>query len=260
MSSTPNLNANEADDALVARADERLAHAYEKIAEADEQLARLTEHLSKMEHEATHHAPAEPRPKPSRGGSALRGLFGLLSAACIIAAAFVLQSSYGDAAKLVIYRWAPHFVSALWLPPEKSVLPAQPTPAAVVQLATADAALPQAAPSAPATARDVAPAPPEVAQLLQEMTRALANVEQGIEQLKAEQERMSSDNAKIVEQLRANQEQMTSLMAKTSEQSPAKTSALLPRPSPTHKPVSTQPSPQARAQPRTPVQLAPEDQ
>jgi hypothetical protein len=259
MSSTPNLNANEAEDALVARADERLAHAYKQIAEADEQLARLTEHLSKMEHDAARHPPAEPRPKPSRGGSALRGLVGLLSAACIIAAAFVLQSSYGDAAKPVIYRWAPHFVSTLWLQPEKSGLPAQPSPSAI-RLATAEATVPQATPSVRTTAQDVAPAAPDVAQLLQEMTRALANVEQGIEQLKAAQEQMSGDNAKIVEQLRANQEQVTSLIAKTSEQSPApKTSALLPRPSPTRKPASTPSSPQARAQPRTPVQLAPED-
>src|SRR5579871_2664191 len=249
MNSTPNLNANEADDALVARADERLAHAYEKIAEADEQLARLTEHLSKMEHDAARNTPAESRPKPSRGGSTLRGVIGLLSAACIIAAAFVSQSSYGEVAKPVIYRWAPHFVSTLWLPSQKSALPAQPSPSAV-QLASAEAAPLQATPSVPTTAREVAPAPPEVAQLLQEMTRALANVEQGIDQLKAAQERMSSDNARIVEQLKVNQEQMTSLIAKSSEQSQVpKASSTVPRPNPTRKPALTQSSPQSRAQP-----------
>jgi hypothetical protein len=262
MNSTPSLTANEAEDALVARADERLAHAYEKIAQADEQLARLTEHLSEMEHDATHHDPAVPRQKPSRGGSALRGLIGLLSAACIIVAAFLSQSSYGDAAKLVIYQWAPNLASTLWLPPEKSGLAGQPSPSAA-QLATAQAAPPQATASGRTTAQDAAPAPPEVAQLLQEMTRVLANVEQGIAELKAGQERMASDSAKVVEQLRTNQEQMTRLIAKTSEQSLApKTSAPLPRPiaSPTRKPIPTQPAPQARARPRPPVQLEPEDQ
>src|SRR6516162_1045716 len=36
---------------------------------------------------------------PLRGGSALRGLIGLLLAACIFAAAFASQSSYGGAAE-----------------------------------------------------------------------------------------------------------------------------------------------------------------
>src|SRR6516225_10386036 len=98
MNSTPDLKANAADDALAARADERLAHAYKQIADADDQLARLTEQLSRMEHDDI------PRSEPSRGGSALRGLIGLLFAACIIVAAFVSQSSYGEPARLVISR------------------------------------------------------------------------------------------------------------------------------------------------------------
>ena len=39
---------------------------------------------------------------PLLGGSALRGLIGLLLAACIFAAAFASQSSYGGAAKQII--------------------------------------------------------------------------------------------------------------------------------------------------------------
>jgi hypothetical protein len=266
MNSTPNPSANEADDALVARADKRLAHAYEQIAQADEQLARLTEHLSKMEHDTPHHAAVAPQRKPSRGGAALRGLIGLLSAAGIVIAAFVSQSSYGDAAKLAVYHWAPHLVSTLWLPPEKSGLPGQPSPSAI-QVATAEAAPLQATAAVRTAVQDAAPTPPEVAQLLQEMTRALANVEQGVEELKAGQERMANDNAKVAEQLRASQEQITLLVAKTSEiaktseQSPAPkaSGAPLPRPSPTRKPVSTHLPPQARSQPQTPVQLEPED-
>jgi hypothetical protein len=249
MNSTPNLTTTEADDALIAHADARLARAYEQIAHADAQLARVTEKLSRIEHDATRHPAAVPRRKPSRGWSALRGLIGLLLAACVGVAAFASQSSYGDAAKLIISQWAPHLVSTSSLPLEKSALPAQPNPSTVQVARAVEAAPPQATPSAPATAQDVAPivAPtsPELAQLLQTLTRVLTNVEQGIEHLKAGQERMANDNAKVVEQLRANQEQVARLIAKTSEQNPGpKTSAPLPR-----KPVPTHSSPQARAQP-----------
>src|SRR6516225_2037273 len=127
MNSPLNLKAAEADDALVARADERLAHAYEQIARADEQLARVTEQLSRMEHDVARHPSVLPAPKPSRGRPALRGFIGLLLAACIAVAAFAAQSPYGDAIKLTISRWAPRLVSTASLPPEKSELPAQPS-------------------------------------------------------------------------------------------------------------------------------------
>src|SRR5215472_15182748 len=98
MNSTPDFKTNEADDALAARADERLVHAYKQIADADEQLARLTDHLSKMERDDVSKIEHDdvPRRQPPRDGSALRGVIGLLSAAFIIVAAFVSQSSYGD--------------------------------------------------------------------------------------------------------------------------------------------------------------------
>jgi hypothetical protein len=271
MNSTADLNATEAEDALIARADKRLAHAYEQVALADEQLARVTEQLSRMEHDATRHPPAVPGRRPSRGRPVLRGLIGLLLAACIAAAAFASQSSHGDAVKLMISEWAPQLISTRSLPLERSEAPAQPSPSAV-PLAAAEAAPPQATLSAPATAQGVAPtvAPTssELALLLQEMTRVLANVEQGVEQLKAGQERMTSDNAKVVEQLRASQEQMTRLIAKASEQNLApknlapKTSAPPPQPvaSPTRKPLPTHSSSQARAQPQTPVHLEPKEQ
>ena len=47
MNSTTAPKAAEPDDALAARADERLVHAYAEIARADEQLARLNEQLSR---------------------------------------------------------------------------------------------------------------------------------------------------------------------------------------------------------------------
>jgi len=264
MNSTPDLKATEADDALVARTDERLAHAYEQIARADEQLARVTEQLSRMEHDAARHPSVLLAPKPSRGGTAVRGLAGLLLAACIAVAAFAVQSPYGDAIKLTISRWAPGLVSTASLPPEKSGLPAQPS-ASTVQVAAVGAAPPQATPSAPAIAQDVAPtvAPPspDLAEMMQAMTRVLASVEQGVEQLKVRQEQMTSDNAKVVEQLRATQEQMARLVARTPENPAPRTSAPPPRPiAGAPKPISTRSSPQARAQPRTPVQLAPDEQ
>jgi len=276
MNSPLNLQAAEADNVLVARADERLAHAYEQIARADEQLARVTEKLSKMEDDAMRDPPAALRLKPSRGGAALRGLIGLLLAACIVVAAFASKSTYGDAAKLMISRWAPQLVSTLSLRPEKAVPSAQPSHAAVQTAAAAEPAPLQATPSSPAAAQDgpptVAPTSPEPAQLMQTMIRALSNVEQGIQELKAGQERMASDNARLAEQLRASQEQMTRLLSRASDQnlgpkasapqtSASQTSAPAARQvaSQARKPVPTRSAPQARVQP-PPVRLDPEEQ
>jgi uncharacterized coiled-coil protein SlyX len=271
MNSTPDLKPPEADDVLVARADERLAHAYEQIARADEQLARVTEKLSKMEQDAARHPAAVPRRKPSRGGSALRGLIGLLLAACIAVAAFASRSSYGDAAKVMISQWAPHLVSTLALPAEKSGLAAQPSPAAV-KVAAAEPAPQQAATSSPVTAQDgaptVAPASPEPAQLMLTMISLLSNVEQGIEELKAGQERMANDNARLVDQLRASQEQMTRLLARTSDQNLGPKTSAPPTSgapsrqisSPARKPVPVRSAPQARAQPPARVLLDHEEQ
>src|SRR5215470_10750248 len=91
MNSTSTPKPIEPDNALIARADERLAHAYEQIARADEQLARITEQLAKMEHEAAPPASAGPSPPPSPGGLALRARVGLVLAACIVVAALLLQ-------------------------------------------------------------------------------------------------------------------------------------------------------------------------
>src|SRR5437660_9741771 len=112
MNSTPNPQAIAPDDALIARADERLAHAYQQIAHADEQLARVNEQLSRLDHDAARPPSAVLGRLPSRGRPALRGLIGLLLAACIFVAAFVSQSSYGDAAKLIVARWAPQLILA----------------------------------------------------------------------------------------------------------------------------------------------------
>jgi len=67
------------------------------------------------------HAAAVRGQRPSRGGPALRGLIGLLLAACIFGAAFVWHSSYGGgAAKLIIARWAPQLIPTPSGSPEKT--------------------------------------------------------------------------------------------------------------------------------------------
>jgi hypothetical protein len=96
---TPDPTAIEADDVLNARADYN--------AGADEQFARVTEEGLSLEPDAPHHSSAELPRRSTHSRPWLRGIIGLVLAACIIAAAFISQSSYGDAARLLIARWTP---------------------------------------------------------------------------------------------------------------------------------------------------------
>ena len=262
MDPTVMPKSTEADHVLASRADERLAHAYEQIASADEQLARLTEKLARMEQEAPRRPQVVPARKPSRGRPALRGFIGLLAAVCVAGVALVSQSSYGEAARPVIARWAaPYVGSASWLPQAKPDLAERTAPSGV-RLASTEATPVQATPSAQAGPQGIASptaalTPAELAQLLQTMARDLATVQQGIEQLKANQEQLASDNAKAVEQFKASQEQMTRLVARVSEQEQrARLPAPPPRPiaEPARRPAPAQASSQARAQP---MQLQP---
>jgi predicted FMN-binding regulatory protein PaiB len=270
MNSTAATKAIAPDDVVVARADERLVHAYDQIARADEQLARLNEQLARLENEAKHQpSAAVVSHRPSRGGPALRGIIGVLLAACVFALAFVSQSSYGEAARSTVARWAPQLlVLPSWI--EKPDEAAQPDPS-TVQLAAATVGLPQSLPSVQTAAQDPAPAAPstaELAQMLQTMTRDLANLEQGIGQLKANQEQIARDSAKAAEELKASQEQMTRLIARLSDSRvaepnlrprPSTTSALAVPPSAAPRPVPVRQSPQARPRPQAPIQLQPDD-
>jgi hypothetical protein len=284
MNSTPTPKAIEPHNALIALADEQLAHAYEQIARADGELARLSEQLAKMERDAARPPSAEPGPQlpprrpalravgqmerdaarpPSAGlwprRAGLRALVGLPLAACIVVAALVLQSSYGGGTKPVVARWAPQLVSTPSSPPENAPLPAQPAPS-IVQAAAAEAAPPQATPVAQIAPQNAAPtataALPDHAQLLQTMARDLANVERNIEQLKANQQQIASDNSKAikaVEELKASQEEIKRVLARVSEQNLPKTSSPPTQPTPTlRKPERTLRSPYARARPRIP--------
>lgn len=228
MNSMQKPEAIEPDNVFITRADEQLARAYRQITSADEQLAHVTEQLSKLERDAARRPPAARGRGPTRAGPALRGLTGLLVAACIFAAAFVLQSSHGDAARLTIARWAPQLLSTPLMekpgPDAQSGLP-------VVQLAQAESQVLPPTTSTEGAGQDAAPISPDLAPLLQTMARDLATLQQGFEQLKASQDQMAADNAKAVEQLKANQEQMARLIAKGSEQNlRPRTLAPLPRP------------------------------
>jgi hypothetical protein len=263
MDSTVMPKSTEADDALTARADERLAHAYDQIARADEQLARLTAQLARMEQDTARHPSAIPpaavlRQPPPRG--TLRGFVGLLAATCIIGAALISWSDYGEAVRPIIARWvAPYISSVSWLAPATPQPPAQPGPSSVRVATAGPAPLLAAAQAGPpdSASPTSALASPELAQLLQTMARDLATVQRGIEELKANQERFAGENAKAVEQVKASQEQVARLVAKVSEkpseQDPrARTAAPPPQPiaNPARKPVPSQ----ARAQP---LQLQP---
>jgi hypothetical protein len=262
MNSTPNPAIGNPDAVLTARADERLAHVHEQLARADEQLARVTEQLSTMEHEAARHPSALSGPRLSRDRPALRGLVGFVLAACICAAAFALQSPYGEAVRPMIAQWAPNLISTSSSWSANPGNSAQPSPS-TVRLAAVEATPSQPLPSsAPAPAQDVAPTPapmsPELTQLLQTMAHDIATLEQGIEQLKANQEQMAADNARAIEQLKASQEQTASLVAK-----PPRPDTRAKTPTPSPRPVANatpkpQPS-QARAH-APPVQLQPKQQ
>ena len=220
MESAAMPKSSEADQILASRADERLAHAYAQIAGADEQLARLTEQLARLEQESARRPQAVPVRKPSRGRPVLRGLIGLLAAACIAGVAFVIAVVLwrrGEARHRPV-GWFGFVVAAGKAAAGRAAGSSQAFawPRRTARLPPTTL-LAQAGPQGGA-APTPALTPAELAQLLQTMARDLTTVQQGIEQLKASQEQLTGDNAKIAEQFRASQEQMTRLVAKVSEQ------------------------------------------
>jgi uncharacterized coiled-coil protein SlyX len=236
MNSTAAPKEIEPHDALIARADERLAHVREQIARADEQLARVTEQLAKMERDSARPPTAGPDPQSPLRRPGLRAQVAFPMAACIVVAALVLQSSFGGAAKLVVARSSPQLASTPSSLPENPPFPARPAPSKV-QVAAAEATRPQATPVAQTAPQDAAPtateASPDQTQLLQTIARGLAKVERDIEDLKA------------------SQEEMKRVLAKVSEQNMPKTSLPPTQPTPTlRKPERT--LPHVRARPRTP--------
>lgn len=167
-------------------------------------------------------------------GQALRGVIGLGLAMCIMAAAFVWQSSYREEAKQVVARWAPEFVVASLASTGKPTPDAQPIRSVRAEMETAPQQL------APAPQSQMLPGPAPVAdaassegrELIESMKRELANVQQQIEKLRAGQEQTAKDNAELketqeqaarnntssAEQLKANQEQLARLEVAISKQ------------------------------------------
>jgi hypothetical protein len=259
MSSTPDPTPTEPNsdpNSVSARADEQLAHAYQQLQIADEQLARIDRQFSKLEHD-------DERRRQWRGRPALRGLVGLLLAACIGAAALIAHSSYGETARQMI---ADALASAQpQIPARPSEPEREPEPAG--QVVTADTLAPSA-PAAPAASQPVAPTtvalPPEVTDLLQTMAHDVATLQQGSEQLKTNLAQVGRDNARAVDELKASQEQMARLIAAASEQkAQPQTSATLPTAAvstrtaagPVRKPATAAPSQQFRS--RMPAPLPP---
>jgi hypothetical protein len=193
----PTTDINQTREALISHVDEQIAHVNEQIRSADEQIARLS---SRKQEARRSYPPGRPRGRPW-----LRGLVGLLIAAYIVAAAFVSQSSFGNA----VAQSAPLLTSALALPLETLGLLMQPNSPSVQLAAAAGASLPaQIAP------HDVTPEP---AELIQTLARDLANVEREIEQLKATQQQLASDNASALAQIKVSQEQTARDIAKSVE-------------------------------------------
>jgi TolA-binding protein len=250
MNSTPNTK-----DDLISRADEQIARVYDQIARADEELARVSEQISKIGRHAVHEPSVGSAAQPPRRRLARRGLVGLLSAVCIVGiVAFVLQSSHGGVMLIGAQR-APQLISTPSLPSKTPPLPAQPDPSPV-QVTSAEAAPPQAAPlshTGPQDAATVAAAVSDLTQLLQKVTGDIANLEQAMEQLKAKQDQIASDNAKAIEQLKASQEETKRALAKVSEPNPPKTTPPPAQPAPAlRKPERPPQSPYARVRPRVP--------
>ena len=209
-----------------------LMQARREVGRADRQLSRVNEQVSRLAPESARD-PSElqkclaVRPdRPSFGKLALRGLIGLLVAACIGAAATVLWP-HGDAANQVTTREPQLYLVSSTV--AESPVPAQSSPSAV-QAAAPKAAPAASAPPAQTLLTDSAPTAagpsPGQEQPLQPAGRGfLAAMEQeigefktSIEQLKTGQEQMVRDNLAIVEQLRAAQEQMVHDNAAFAEQ------------------------------------------
>jgi cell division protein FtsB len=221
-----------------------------KSKSADEQLVRMEDQLAGHDREATPRS----HPRRSRNRSWLRGIVGLLLAACIVAAAFLSQSSYGG----VVERRMPQLVSAFTLAkrigqlgaaePQVKIKPDDTTPTAVQMF-------PEPVKSLETMARDVADLERKV-ELLNAMVSDNANA---IERIQADQQQMVRDIARNAELLKASQEQVTKLVATTSQQNlrPA-TSA--PQPAfGARKPAPAPASSHAAVRPQAPTQLRSEE-
>lgn len=180
--------------------------------------------------------------RPSRLRRAVRGLVGLLLAACIGVAAMAWQSK-GDVARRLAAKWVPQFLLTSSSQADDAKPAEQATPPAAVEAAAAQPAASQpatpaqagtSAPAAEAAAPAAAAPPPDATQLLQSMAGDLAAVKQQVEQLRTS-----------IDQLKASQEQMA---ARASDQN-ARPRIAATRNSPPTAPASATTVPRASAPP-----------
>ncbi|MBV9529939.1 MAG: hypothetical protein JO283_02390 [Bradyrhizobium sp.] len=256
MHSTPESEQNDPHDVMVARWDEKPDSDYEQTVR--EELARVHDRPKllpndaptpdRLDPEITTFRPASvdgivihPSDRLSRNSPAMRGVIGFVLAACSVAAAVAWESSYGQAARLVLAQWAPQLVSAPSTPAENPERAAQGSPAAD-QVAVADPAPAQSAaqdesspgepsPPADAAAADRAPAQPAATGVTassqpaaplqnppqddaQKAPAAHAEIAQPLQTMQHD----IANLQQVIEQLKASQTQMTRDNAKTAEQ------------------------------------------
>jgi hypothetical protein len=189
----PNNQIDLLDNRMIARLEQANARAYEEFARTNERVLKSDQDSARHPSDLQDHPSAVAKRRSSRARPLFVALIGLLLLAAFAGVtAFAWEPSYGEAAKVVIARWA----KLLWMV--------------------------QSVPGAQTTPRDGVPAAPlispDVAQQLQRMAHDLANVEQQVEQLKANQEQMIRSDAAVAEQFKTSQEQIVRDNAKAVEQ------------------------------------------
>jgi hypothetical protein len=191
-----------------------------------EVLARIDQRLADIErHTVTEPPGGQPQggERAPRGARLKRGLIGLLAVAGVIGGVLLWQRSDSEAAKAVVARFTPRFVTNI-LSTQDNQEAAQGSDAVTV----GTAGDPSASPDAPAAATDRTTAevdgqnavstPADLATTIEKMSRDMVTLAQGIEQLKASQEQLSRDNAKAAEQFKASEDQLIRMLLRVSEQ------------------------------------------
>ena len=214
-----------------------------------EVLARIDQRLVDIERRAVTEPPAaQPHGgKLVRPGSRLkRGFIGLLVVAGVVGAVLVWQRSDADAAKAMVERFTPRFVTNI-LSTHDDQEAAQGADAVTVGTA-GDLRTSPDAPAGPmdrttpeADGQTAAPASADVATTIEKMSRDMATLAQGIEELKVSQEQMSRDSAKATEQFKASEDQLIRMLLRVSEQQTPQPKAVVAPPPRTRTP------PQARS-------------
>ncbi len=201
---------------------------------AREVLARIDQRLADLERDAPQRP--EPRRKEQAAGTAgevmspdeqvaftklaLRSLFALLLAACVVAASVWLWS-HKDTAKRVAAEWASRLALASTVSGEKAQASAEQGPPAMSQHVAVAAPVqaaqaPRAAPAA--NEPKAATVPPELAELMRKVDRDIAGLAQAVTELKLAQQQVSENSAKSAEDIKAKLDQLSRAVARVSEQ------------------------------------------